>query len=334
MAVTTPVRPRAATGPGQGRRPVLLGLAGDSASGKSTLTRGIEWILGPDRVTRICADDYHRHDRKRRAELGLTPLDPAANDIGLMERHVRRLAMGLTVVKPVYDHATGEFGEPERVEPRGIVILEGLLPFHTQALRDRLDVKVYLDPEEELRHRWKIERDCAVRGYLVEEVVSDLRRREAHAEAHVRPQRDVADLVVRFHQQGPDDPWTGLGARIALRPTLPYPELRDLIASLPRNGHHPVRFLLGRDARWPDPVVEIDGDCPPSAPGSRKRYGAAWCPGTAWTGTGSGGTGCPPARSGAARPWPWPSSSSCTTWQAPSGVPSGGSDGGRPDPRR
>ncbi len=264
MAAPTSVPLRAGASLGAGRRPVLLGLAGDSASGKSTLTRGIEWILGPDRVTGICADDYHRYDRKQRMELGLTPLDPSANDIGLLERHVRRLATGLTVVKPVYDHSTGGFGEPERVEPREIVILEGLLPFHTAALRDHLDVKVYLDPEEELRHRWKIERDCAERGYLMEEVVSDLRRREADAATHVRPQRDFADLVVRFHRQEADDPWTGLGSRIAFRPTLPYPELRDLVASLPRNGDRPVRFLLGRDAGWPDPVVEIDGDCPPA----------------------------------------------------------------------
>ena len=94
--------------------------------------------------------------------------------------------------------------------------------------------------------------------------MADLRRREADAAAHVRPQREFADLVVRFHRQRADHPWVGLGAWIAFRPTLPYPELRDLVVSLPQNDHRPVRFLLGRDAAWPDPVVEIDGDCPPA----------------------------------------------------------------------
>jgi hypothetical protein len=60
-------------------RPLLLGLAGDSASGKSTLSRGVEYVLGLRRVARLCTDDYHRFDRADRARLGVTPLDPAAN---------------------------------------------------------------------------------------------------------------------------------------------------------------------------------------------------------------------------------------------------------------
>ena len=156
MASTASIGRQAARDPSRGRRPVLLGLAGDSASGKTTLARGIEWILGPERVTQVCGDDYHRLDRKTRVELGVSPLDPVANDLELLAAHVRELAEGRPIEKPVYDHATGEFGEPERVEPREIVIVDGLLPFQSPAVRDRLDVKVFLDPEEELRHRWKI----------------------------------------------------------------------------------------------------------------------------------------------------------------------------------
>ena len=74
-----------------GLRPVLLALAGDSASGKSTLSRGVEFILGVGRVGRVCTDDYHRYDRATRAELGVTPLAPEANRMDLMAEHLRQL---------------------------------------------------------------------------------------------------------------------------------------------------------------------------------------------------------------------------------------------------
>ncbi len=74
--------------------PMFLGLAGDSASGKSTLSRGIEYVLGVGRVGRVCTDDYHRYDRDERARLGVTPLAPAANRIDLMAEHLRALSQG------------------------------------------------------------------------------------------------------------------------------------------------------------------------------------------------------------------------------------------------
>ena len=79
---------------GGGERPVLLGLAGDSASGKSTLSRGVEYVLGVERVGRVCTDDYHRFDRAERARLGVTPLSPDANSMDLMAEHLARSRRG------------------------------------------------------------------------------------------------------------------------------------------------------------------------------------------------------------------------------------------------
>ena len=95
---------------------MLLGLAGDSASGKSTLSRGVEYVLGR-RVARVCTDDYHRFDRAERARLGVTPLDPANNRMELLSEHLRALATGQGVTKPTYEHRTGTFGDDESVEP-------------------------------------------------------------------------------------------------------------------------------------------------------------------------------------------------------------------------
>jgi len=170
-------------------RPVLVALAGDSASGKSTLARGIEYIVGVERVGRVCTDDYHRYDRATRAERGVTPLVPEANRVDLMEAHLRALAEGSPVTKPTYDHLTGTFGPDETIPSAEIVIVEGLLPLAGRAAREAIDVAVYLEPEEMLRRRWKLERDVFERGYSPQQVVDEIKRREPDAAEHVRPQR-------------------------------------------------------------------------------------------------------------------------------------------------
>jgi phosphoribulokinase len=249
------------SGPG-GSRPVLLGLAGDSASGKSTLSRGIEYILGSERVGRVCTDDYHRYDRVAREALGVTPLAPEANRMDLMAADLRSLAAGDSVTKPTYDHHTGTFGPAETIGPGEIVIVEGLLPLVDRRMRDAIDVAVYLEPEELLRRRWKLERDVFERGYSPQQVVDEIHRREADAAAFIRPQRDLSDIVVTFHRRPGADDDEHLSARLIVRPTLPYPGLRELVGSLRRRGQEPIRWSTRQDRRGPMSVLEIDGNCP------------------------------------------------------------------------
>jgi phosphoribulokinase len=194
--------------------PLLVGIAGDSASGKTTFAERLERMLGRRRVTQIRGDDYHRYDRRTRDSLGLTPLHPAANDLDRLADDLDGLSRGRTIRAPVYDHATGSFRDPRPVDPGEVVIVEGLLALATPALRDRFDVSVYMEPEEELRHRWKIHRDCEERGYDIRAVVDDLRCREADADRFVRPQRRFADIVI--HVAGPSADPLGAGAATTL----------------------------------------------------------------------------------------------------------------------
>jgi len=158
--------------------PLLLGIGGDSGTGKSTLVGGIYKIFGADKITNINLDDYHTFDRTQRKIYGLTALHPAANNMALMGKHAWQLKYGEKIIKPVYDHSTGTFAEPEEVEPRPIVIIGGLFPFFTQELRDVFDLKVYLDPDEELKRRWKIQRDAGRRGYTIEQVMKEIEGRQ------------------------------------------------------------------------------------------------------------------------------------------------------------
>jgi len=213
------------------RRPVMLAIAGDSAAGKTTLTRGLVEALGPERCVSMCTDDYHRYDRAERTELPFTALHPDCNYLEIMEQHLQLLATGAPILKPVYDHATGELVRPELVEPAPVVIVEGLFPLHSKLARACFDVTVYLDPPEEIRRDWKIARDTGKRGYDTEQVLAELERREEESAAYVRPQRSNADVVVRFAPiESRDDPAdTPLSATVMLRPTIHHPDLSEVL---------------------------------------------------------------------------------------------------------
>ncbi|MBK5186619.1 MAG: phosphoribulokinase [Gemmatimonadaceae bacterium] len=215
-------------------RPILLAIVGDSAAGKSTLGAGISSLLGDERVTVVTTDDYHKHNRQERRKLRLSALHPDCNDLDLLGEHLEQLARGVPVVKAPYNHSTGDFDAPRTVTPSEFLIVEGLLGLHTPSLRERYDVSVYLDTPEPLRHRWKLARDTAKRGYSASQVQELLERRESVSEAYVRPQRAHADMVVRFHAGSEQTDFEHLHATVTMRPTLDQPDLRAVIESCPR----------------------------------------------------------------------------------------------------
>jgi phosphoribulokinase len=242
-------------------RPIILGIVGDSAAGKTTLTKGIAQVLGPEDVTVICTDDYHRYDRKQRAELGITALHPDCNYVDIMQQHLSLLRMGQPILKPIYNHQTGTFDAPEYIKPGKFVIVEGLLGYSTRAARDCYDVKVYLAPPESLRASWKIKRDTLKRGYSAEQVLQELEKREPDSESYIRPQRRWSDIVVSFYPQNDDiEQASGhLNVRLVLRPTIPHPDFTEVLASGNGNLSSAIRLELARDMGKPVDTLEVDG---------------------------------------------------------------------------
>ena len=244
------------------RRPIVLGIVGDSAAGKTTITRGLVELLGEDRVTHICADDYHKYDRTERARLKVTPLHPDCNYLDILELHLERAHYGQPMLKPVYDHSTGSLVRPEYLVPSEFVIVEGLLGFHTEVMRQFYDVKVFLDPPEDLRQLWKIKRDTAKRGYTTEQVLAEMEKRESDSQNFIRPQREFADIVVQFYTGGgvrSDQADSHLNVQLVLRPTIPHPDLSYLFEQ-DRSKASGVRLALGRDNGRPVDFLEVDGD--------------------------------------------------------------------------
>jgi transaldolase len=250
--------PRSAPASKTLRRPIFVGIGGDSGSGKSTLTSAFFELFGADRITSICLDDYHSLDRRQRGLVGFTALNPRANNFALMEEQVFALKGGNPINKPIYDHRDGTISGPETVEPREVVILQGLHPFLVPAIRHAFDLKVWLDPEPALRIEWKLQRDIAKRGYTREQVLAELEARRVDAEAYIQPQRRYADLVVSFFRGDRSrDDMDRLSVRILLRHTLARFEL-----DRETSNFNSVRFfpdVVDEDRRRSD-VIEIDGN--------------------------------------------------------------------------
>ena len=242
------------------RRPIFVAIGGDSGTGKSTLAAGFCRIFGEDRITTLCLDDYHGLDRRERKLVGITALDPRANNFSLMENQLLQLSRGQTIQKPVYDHHDGTFGGPEELRPREVVIVQGLHPFLVPGIRALFDLKVWLDPEEALKHRWKIQRDVSKRGYTPEAVEQEIEARRPDVEAHIAPQRRFADLVVRFYRPAPTADDGHLNARIITRSTLPRLDLDGVLDETTRG----LRVTAGEDDGRSAEILEIDGHIGPA----------------------------------------------------------------------
>lgn len=200
------------------RRVTIIGIAGDSGAGKSTYVEHLKELLGEDRVTVITGDDYHSLDRVERNKIGITALDPwKANNLGLLVDHVWALKQGQTIMKPIYDHTTGTFTGPEEIQPRDVVLIEGLHMFYLEKLREALDLKIYFDTDVSLRVRWKVRRDAGVRGYTEEQVLDEIERRKPDVQKFIEPQKAWADLVIHYLPDHDHEPTEAVPEPIRVR---------------------------------------------------------------------------------------------------------------------
>lgn len=235
-------------------RPIMVAVGGDSGTGKTTLCRGLEEIFGHDRILTICLDDYHSLDRRQRKATGITALDPRANNFAAMEEDLASLRDGLPVLKPVYDHHDGTITGPEYVEPRPIVVVQGLFPLYTRTLRSLFDVAVWLNPEDELKVAWKIQRDSSQRGYTRDQVRAEIELRQPDIRKHITPQGKFADVTVEFFRpQTPEYDNARLNARLVKSARFTPLDYSKFI--------HSGVFRQRRIAENGSTVIELDGAC-------------------------------------------------------------------------
>lgn len=177
------------------RRPVAIGIAGDSGVGKDTLVDGIGAMFEDRVVVGVSGDDYHHWDRNKPMWRALTHLNPKANDLGLFVAHMTALIDRRWVMARHYDHAKGRMTKPLLIRPGELILASGLHALWSPTLNSLYDLRVFLEMDEDLRRFLKIRRDVHQRGQPMERVLASINRRKADTQAFIIPQRDNADLV-------------------------------------------------------------------------------------------------------------------------------------------
>ncbi len=198
--------------------PFFVGVGGASSSGKSRVLRSLTALLGRRYTAHVDLDGYHRHDREERTHLCEYPDQPEANDFETLFSDLTALRRGLLVKIPMYNHKTGRFDTPRKVNPKPIIFVEGL---HAAAInsicgKKLIDFSVFLHPEEDLRRSWKVRRDVADRSYRYMDAVEQIERRRPFVEQFVLTQREMADVVVQMVAHSPQI----VHHRIFLSPTI------------------------------------------------------------------------------------------------------------------
>ena len=184
----------------ESQRVFVFGIAGDSGSGKTTISRGIKRMLGKDMVASFSMDDYHSLDRRERRERNITPLNPAANHLELLADHLEALRRGESIEKPVSDHGRGEIEGTEPFGPAPVIIVEGLHPFYTERLRQAIDFKIFVDPSRQVKRLWKVRRDVGERGYDADQVRDEILQREPDYKLYIDIQKIYAEIVVKIQE--------------------------------------------------------------------------------------------------------------------------------------
>lgn len=178
---------------------MIIGVAGGTGSGKTTLARHIANAFG-DRVAVITHDSYYRRqDNKSVEERALQNYDhPDAFETDLLCQHLKMLAEGQAVEVPVYDYTIhNRASSTTRVEPKPVIVLEGILLFSDEELRSMMDLKIFVDTDADERILRRIMRDTRERGRTLESVIKQyLTTVKPMHDAFVEPYKRYADVIV------------------------------------------------------------------------------------------------------------------------------------------
>jgi len=180
--------------------PIVIGVAGGSGSGKTTVVRKIVESLGDDGVTVLDHDRYYRdrNDLRLEERAVLNYDHPDALETDLMVRHVRHLKAGQAVAVPRYDFARhARLADTDTITPRRALIVEGILIYTDASLRDLMDLKVFVDTDADTRFIRRLQRDVAERGRTMASVIDQYEGtvKPMHLD-FVEPSKRYADIII------------------------------------------------------------------------------------------------------------------------------------------
>ncbi|MGB8983088.1 MAG: uridine kinase [Anaerolineales bacterium] len=180
--------------------PLVIGIAGGSGSGKTTVAQEILQRVGPERIAFLQHDSYYKDlsglPPTQRAEVNFD--HPNSLETELLIEHIASLRDGKAVEVPIYDFSThSRTARTFTVQPRGVILVEGILIFTEAALREMFDVKIFVDTDSDLRLIRRLERDIAERGRTPQSVIKQYQStvRPMHLE-FVEPSKRYADIII------------------------------------------------------------------------------------------------------------------------------------------
>jgi uridine kinase len=182
------------------RAPLVIGIAGGSGSGKTTVAQEILQRVGPDRIAFLQHDSYYKDlsglPPTQRAEVNFD--HPNSLETDLLIEHIAALRDGKSVDVPIYDFSThSRTSKTFTVQPRRVILVEGILIFTEAALREMFDVKIFVDTDSDMRFIRRLERDITERGRTTESVIKQYQStvRPMHLE-FVEPSKRYADVII------------------------------------------------------------------------------------------------------------------------------------------
>ena len=178
------------------RKPFVIGISGDSGSGKDTLADSITGLFGSHSVVKLSGDNYHFWDRQKPIWHVMTHLNPRANDLERFSKDLISLIDGKSVLTKYYDHQTGQMSKSFKMKSNDLIIASGLHTLYLPLLRECYNLKIFLEIDEELRKYFKLKRDINLRGHSKKHVLNSLKEREPDSISFIRPQAKHSDLII------------------------------------------------------------------------------------------------------------------------------------------
>ncbi len=182
------------------QRPFIIGVAGGSSSGKTTISERLVELTGPEHVSLIELDSYYldRSDEPPEERRVLNYDHPDAFDWPLLNEHLAALAAGASAPVPIYDYALdNRSGRVRIVEPAKIIVVDGILVLWDRDLRERFDLKIFVDTAADVRLIRRLRRDIAERGRTAESIIDQYLAtvKPAH-ERFIEPSKRYADVII------------------------------------------------------------------------------------------------------------------------------------------
>jgi uridine kinase len=176
----------------------IIGISGDSGAGKSTILHSIQKMLIFDNYIKLETDRYHKWERYDKNWEIYTHLDPNSNYLEKMNTDMYNLKLGLNIFQVDYDHDAGKFTQLQKIEGANGYIFCGLHTLHSEKILNLIDIKIYVDTQDEIKKIWKLRRDILERNYTFEKVIENIKKRENDYVKYIKPQTNNAQVIVKY----------------------------------------------------------------------------------------------------------------------------------------